>query len=32
MSGVYVPETYVGRTSIKAFSLMSDGCDAVCGI
>ena len=30
MSGVYVPETYVGRTSIKAFSLMSDGCE--CGL
>ena len=30
MSGVYVPETYVGKTSIKAFTLMSDGCE--CGL
>lgn len=30
MSGVYVPETYVGQTFIKAFTLMSDGCE--CGL
>lgn len=27
MSGVYVPETYVGQTCIKAFALMTDGCE-----
>lgn len=30
MSGVYVPETYVGKINIKAFALMSDGCE--CGL